>query len=63
MHLLVGFRLLIANIRSFYKKIVNVHNYSGVIVKLLDEKSMADLHVIERSNFCLGCQNFSSDPG
>ena len=34
MHLLVGFQLLIANIRSFYKKIVNVRNNSGVIGKL-----------------------------
>ena len=34
MHLLVGFRLLIATIRSFYKLIVNVRYYSGVIGKL-----------------------------
>ena len=30
MHMLVGFRLLIANNRSLYKQIVNVRNYSGV---------------------------------
>ena len=38
--------------RSFYKQIVNVHNYSGVIGKLLTKKKlMADLHLIEKSNF------------